>query len=1289
MASSCGSQHAVNEDAHSALDGSGKLFVVADGVGGGAMAQTASRMLVALLHDALEAHAIDAARVAAAMLGADRAIAEAIARVTDRPGAATVAMCAPVDAFAARWLVAWVGDCRVYRWSPRDDGRLDLLTRDDTFGALGEAVPAGGSPTDPARMVGNGATTGANAALHALGRGELLAICSDGVHKHLDDADWCRVLGADVPLGRAQRRAGGARARPRQRRRRDRAADASHRPRLARPAPERPPRRCRRERKERAMSPADIDRVFGRGRLRMVTGDHVEVFREASLPGERRRYTKRFLATAAGDFSEWTEREWRILARLVGHGIKPVPDVVRFDRGAADHAGLVQTYDAGVTVDHWATLLPVARDGVVLRNVFEDCAHWWALARHSLIALDAIHELRLVHLDLKADNVCIPFGPEEFDPCTPGATMRPRFDDIALIDFAFSLVSGERLVSPLPIAPQADYEYQSPRLLRALAAGRDGDLAPTRQLDWRCDLFSLAAMLWRYLPELEDTATGEWTRPRHARARALVRRLIEAHDAELPATRPHAEFIALAADALDAADLRASLQRGWTLALAGSGAAVVAPTPVTRIAQPVATATATAAASAAPPTPITVPVAALGSTATATSPSRSASASATSTTTATSTTSAPSTTAPFGSMSDSEHASSDVAGSVRLDDDDVGTPPLAADPSEVVERMQARGRERERRLRRILWGGGAATAALTALAMVAWLTPSWLAGERGDLPVSLAGTAQAPAPRVASIGSPPAPGPTSVVPGSTSAVPGSTSAVPGSTPALPDSTSAVPSSTSPAPDSASTSPRPTSDDTIARPADPDVAASHRELPAAAPSAPTNETAAAPQIATTAAIASRPDAAAAKAAPRSTRTPAHANAPVATAAARPLRPATPATSARERSTAPAFAKASSGRAPRSGSVTAFARLAGPATPRSASGDRPRPFLPARLAAASTQAPSRPAAFGHHDAIPWAVAGRPAPHLVALRSGGGRAVPSTSAVAAAATRSTALPAGSAGEMQPPGAAAAPTALAVVARPSLASDADAASADGQRPRPPSAGEAAAPLDYAARATDLMTNDVPRLAQRAERQVARVLFLAGRSDRVVGDGAIRAAAGAVGRDAGDGLAALPVSTRDAQRLGEAARAEYGRRGGTAEALTLQARAFGANPLDADAVGNLAFLLLRQQPAQPEAARQLALHALTLHGPGHAEGRIEDWATFAIASALAGRERDARNAFLVTLALAPDLERHCQAALDVYALYGERLRAPVQAMLASANAETGSSGACEWPSHWMVSGAR
>ena len=51
-------------------------------------------------------------------------------------------------------------------------------------------------------MVGNGATTGANAVVLGLERGELLALCSDGVHKHLAEADWCRVLAAELALGR-------------------------------------------------------------------------------------------------------------------------------------------------------------------------------------------------------------------------------------------------------------------------------------------------------------------------------------------------------------------------------------------------------------------------------------------------------------------------------------------------------------------------------------------------------------------------------------------------------------------------------------------------------------------------------------------------------------------------------------------------------------------------------------------------------------------------------------------------------------------------------------------------------------------------------------------------------------------------------------------------------------------------------------------------------------------------------------------------------------------------------
>ena len=54
VASSCGSLHHRNEDAHSPAGHPTLLFVVADGVGGGAMAETASRELVAQLHAALD-----------------------------------------------------------------------------------------------------------------------------------------------------------------------------------------------------------------------------------------------------------------------------------------------------------------------------------------------------------------------------------------------------------------------------------------------------------------------------------------------------------------------------------------------------------------------------------------------------------------------------------------------------------------------------------------------------------------------------------------------------------------------------------------------------------------------------------------------------------------------------------------------------------------------------------------------------------------------------------------------------------------------------------------------------------------------------------------------------------------------------------------------------------------------------------------------------------------------------------------------------------------------------------
>jgi len=202
VASSRGRRHAVNEDGHSTLDGNAMLFVVADGVSSGAMASHASRDLVARLHAALGHDPVDAQAVSRAVLDADREIARSIARRTDAAGAATFALCAAMDSGLSRWLVAWVGDCRAYRVRTADRGPAELLTQDDTYRHLDETTPPGGSPDDPARMIGNGAVETPNLREIALRDDEMLVLCSDGIHRHADFNDIGRLLRGSAPLAR-------------------------------------------------------------------------------------------------------------------------------------------------------------------------------------------------------------------------------------------------------------------------------------------------------------------------------------------------------------------------------------------------------------------------------------------------------------------------------------------------------------------------------------------------------------------------------------------------------------------------------------------------------------------------------------------------------------------------------------------------------------------------------------------------------------------------------------------------------------------------------------------------------------------------------------------------------------------------------------------------------------------------------------------------------------------------------------------------------------------------------
>ena len=114
----------------------------------------------------------------------------------------------------------------------------------------------------------------------------------------------------------------------------------------------------------------------------------------------------------------------------------------------------------------------------------------------------------------------------------PGQPLAPRFKALALIDVAFSLVPEVDLPGPLPLLKPARATTTSRRVFstRSRKAGAAA-WRPTRALDWRCDFFSLAAMLWRYLPELDDAAGSGWNTERHAQAPEFVQQLLDVHGA--------------------------------------------------------------------------------------------------------------------------------------------------------------------------------------------------------------------------------------------------------------------------------------------------------------------------------------------------------------------------------------------------------------------------------------------------------------------------------------------------------------------------------------------------------------------------------------------------------------------------------------------------------------------------------------------------------------------------------------------------------------------------------------
>jgi len=193
-----------------------QLFVVADGMGGHSAGEVASSLAVDTIAGFMRRTGEDGEvswpygiepslsfsgnRLRTAVHLANRRVFRAAERHDEYTGMGTTIVGALIS--GRRLAVANAGDSRLYLFA---DGRLTQLTRDDTWAATvlaaqGISGPAGRPPPSMRHVLTNvlGAQEQADVHMseHDLSGGEMILLCSDGLHGVLDDSTLQMILSA-------------------------------------------------------------------------------------------------------------------------------------------------------------------------------------------------------------------------------------------------------------------------------------------------------------------------------------------------------------------------------------------------------------------------------------------------------------------------------------------------------------------------------------------------------------------------------------------------------------------------------------------------------------------------------------------------------------------------------------------------------------------------------------------------------------------------------------------------------------------------------------------------------------------------------------------------------------------------------------------------------------------------------------------------------------------------------------------------------------------------------------
>jgi serine/threonine protein kinase/TPR repeat protein len=336
--------------------------------------------------------------------------------------------------------------------------------------------------------------------------------------------------------------------------------------------------------------------VFDSGKKTIIDCAHVRVERLGTYPVLFSKVFKEFEDRTGHkyDYRYWAERENFFLREFLKRQ-NEFTHVVQARHLISENeaAKQVLTRDAGITIADWLRVKPRYADTATLSHPFQRSDAFLRMMRACLVALKQIHEHRIVHCDIKEDNICIPYAPHPFPG--GGRPIHLEYENLKLIDFAFAVAHSIPLTQILVINPDERVPYQSELLVSALRADRrSGCPNAVQQLDYRVDLFSLGFMAEKISAAGLDCPSGS----REAQVREDIRKLVQtlkAFDSTAPVgPLPHdgllAEIDRLLVDtAGSSSPLPFQVDGEWTPEEMAQSRGASRPTPLTPVASPLAT----------------------------------------------------------------------------------------------------------------------------------------------------------------------------------------------------------------------------------------------------------------------------------------------------------------------------------------------------------------------------------------------------------------------------------------------------------------------------------------------------------------------------------------------------------------------------------------------------------------------------------------------------------------------------------------------------------------------------